>query len=317
MSPSHLGEVADEWIETFFKNCELADSTKALYEGNYRLYLRDSIIGQTALGDVTAMMIQQFYNTSKLKYSNLKAIDKFLKHFYRYCELTGICHDVTSPLRLPKKQDDQRLSRSQRIEVWGDKDLKKVIKALSGTKLRFLVILAVNTGARFSELLALRYDDINGNILTINKQITEVPYNGKKGIRLSDTKSACSNRQIILSEEVLAEFEKHKKIHHAEMMRRGYITQIIFSSDVGTYSSKKNIRNMLSKVYKRIGVPNHTFHSFRHTFATNLSRAGVPIERTSKLMGHSDITVTEQYYLAVGDQDKLDAVNKIVQFSFG
>ena len=34
-------------------------------------------------------------------------------------------------------------------------------------------------------------------------------------------------------------------------------------------------------------------------------------------MGHSDIGITEQYYLSVLDEDKLDAVNKIVQFSTG
>ena len=64
-------------------------------------------------------------------------------------------------------------------------------------------------------------------------------------------------------------------------------------------------------------MPLHTFHSFRHTFATNFSRAGVPIEQTAKLLGHSDIKVTEQYYLAVRNEEKLDAVNKIVKFSLG
>lgn len=72
---------------------------------------------------------------------------------------------------------------------------------------------------------------------------------------------------------------------------------------------------MLNKIYKKIGVPQHTFHSFRHTYGTNLSRAGVPIERTSKLMGQSSTEVTQKYYINVGQEEMQDAACKIVHFS--
>ena len=91
----------------------------------------------------------------------------------------------------------------------------------------------------------------------------------------------------------------------------------IFTTDTGKYYNHTSLCRQLKKVYIKAGVPLHTFHSYRHTFATNLSRAGVPIEQTAKLLGHSDITVTEKYYLAVGNEEKLDAVNKIVKFSLG
>lgn len=71
----------------------------------------------------------------------------------------------------------------------------------------------------------------------------------------------------------------------------------------------------MAKQYKKIGVPDHTFHSFRHTFATNLCRAGVPLEQCSKLLGHSSPTVTAKYYVNVSLDDKFSAVEKIVKFS--
>ena len=46
-------------------------------------------------------------------------------------------------------------------------------------------------------------------------------------------------------------------------------------------------------------------------------RAGVPIEETSKLMGHSDISVTAKYYINVNAERKRDAIEKILQYSFG
>ena len=74
---------------------------------------------------------------------------------------------------------------------------------------------------------------------------------------------------------------------------------------------------MLNKVYDKIGVPRHKFHSYRHTFGTNLSRAGVPIERVCELMGHGDISTTQKYYLYIDNKEKLEAVTRITQYSLG
>ena len=71
----------------------------------------------------------------------------------------------------------------------------------------------------------------------------------------------------------------------------------------------------LERLYKRIGVPYHKFHSFRHTFATNLSRAGVPIEETSALLGHSSIEMTAKYYVDISTKRKMEAMKKVVGFS--
>ena len=308
-------QVIDHWIEVFFNNCDLAESTKELYVNNYKAHFKDTELASNNLGDVTALMIQEFYNSCDLKNSNLKAINKLLIRFYNYCELNGICSNVVRPVKVPKKDTADKLHGVHEIDVWDDADLKKVINALTGTKMRFLVVLAVNSGARISELLALTYNDIEGNKLTINKQTTEIAYGGRSGVRLSDTKTACSNRVLYLSDGVVKEFEKHRRIHQAEMQKYGYITDIIFSSNTGNYHFKSEVTRSLKRLYKRLGVPQHTFHSFRHTFGTNLSRAGVPIERTSKLMGHSGVDVTSQYYINIGQEEKLDAVEKIVHFS--
>lgn len=308
-------QVVDHWIEVFFNNCDLAESTKELYVKNYKSHFRESELASCKLGDVTALMIQEFYNSSDLKNSNLKAIHKLLIRFYNYCELNDICSNIVRPVKVPKKDTADKLHGVHEIDVWDDADLKKVINALSGTTMRFLVVLAVNSGCRISELLALTYNDFDGNKLTINKQTTEVTYGGKSGVRLSDTKTACSNRVLYLSDEVVKEFEKHRFIHKKEMVKCGYRTDIVFSSSTGNYHFKSEVTRSLKRLYKRLGVPQHTFHSFRHTFGTNLSRAGVPIERTSKLMGHSGVDVTSQYYINIGQAEKLDAVEKIVQYS--
>ncbi|MEG1136639.1 MAG: tyrosine-type recombinase/integrase [Anaerovoracaceae bacterium] len=99
------------------------------------------------------------------------------------------------------------------------------------------------------------------------------------------------------------------------MLQRGYRTSYIFTTSNGTWYYKRNVIRALKRLYDRIDVPYHKFHSFRHTFGTNLSRAGIPIEETAKLMGHANIGITAKYYIDINADRKREAVEKISAFS--
>ena len=160
-------------------------------------------------------------------------------------------------------------------------------------------------------------DDIKGDILSINKQqseITPIDGNGEK-IHITNTKTASSNRLIPLTKAVMLEIQRHKVLHYKEMSLNGYQTNYIFTTGKGTLYYKRNIIRSLKRLYKRLGVPYHKFHSFRHTFGTNLSRAGVPIEETAKLMGHSSVEITAKYYININVNRKRDALEKITKYS--
>lgn len=311
-----LHEVIDQWIVLYFNSYNLADSTKKLYTDAYNKHFKDSDLARMRFEDVTASHLQIFYNNSDAPYSQLRALHKFLGNFYRHVELTHseAYRDITRPVRLPANRKPK--SEIKNVDTWKDEDLQKVIDVLEGTTLRFLVILAANTGLRVSELRALNYSDIDENgILTVNKQVTEITYNGKKGIRISDTKTECSNRAIPLPDEIMEELRIHKRLHRKEMKLNGYVTDIIFSSCNGNYLYKGTLDRALKKVYKSVGVPEHPFHSFRKTYLTNLRRAGVDLESASKLAGHSSIDVTAKHYIGIDNEMKRAANSSILQFT--
>ena len=99
------------------------------------------------------------------------------------------------------------------------------------------------------------------------------------------------------------------------MKEYGYKTNYLFTTTTGTLFYQRNIRRAIVRACERKKINYHKFHALRHTFGTNLSRAGVPIEDTSKLMGHADISTTSKYYIAVSAQKKLDAVEKIAGYT--
>lgn len=225
----------------------------------------------------------------------------------------NIIHSVTPP-RTPKTKAESDVLT---IDVWEDDDLKKLIREMDNHRLRLLVILAVNTGCRIGELLALTYKDIRDNKLYISKQLVELSDDtGAYSLYIEKTKTPTSNRVIPLPDKVLSEIERHKSWQRIDMMKNGYRTDYIFTSSHGTWYYRRNIGRALNRFYRRAGVPHHKFHAFRHTFGTNLSRAGVPIEETAKLMGHSDISVTAKYYIEVNAERKREAVEKILAYSF-
>jgi integrase len=232
-------------------------------------------------------------------------------------ELQGVCRNITYSVTPPKKSVD--VSDTDKIDVWEDKDLQKLVSATESHRLRLLAILAVNTGGRLAELLAIEPDkDIRDGILYITKQLIEKSAK-KDGVShyLDELKTPSSRRAIPLSDEVLHEINIHRKWQREEMMANGYRTTLLFTTDSGGFYYRKNIHTAFERLYKKLNIPFHKFHAFRHTFGTNLSRAGVPIEETSKLMGHSDISVTAKYYINVSAERKRNAIEKILQYSFG
>lgn len=312
-----LGQLIDQYIEDVFKICDLANSTKAKYISAYEKLLRPSRLAGMSLTEISAMDIQQFYNQSDGSASSLRSIHNLLRRFFNYAELQGMCRDVTHGVTPPKRPKTAAENDVLTVDVWKDADLKKVVSALEGERLRLLVILAVNTGCRIAELLALTYGDIRDGMLYVSKQLSETPEvdGDDRPQHIETPKTPASIRVIPLSQTVVSEIARHGAMHKEEMLRNGYRTEYLFTTSNGTWYYRRNVSRALKRLYKRVGVPYHKFHAFRHTFGTNLSRAGVPIEETSKLMGHSDISVTAKYYINVSAERKREAVEKIVGFS--
>lgn len=127
-------------------------------------------------------------------------------------------------------------------------------------------------------------------------------------------KTSSSYRSIPLTKSTIQEIEAHKAWQRREMMEKGYRTEYLFTTSTGAWYLRRNVKKALDRLCKREGLPHHKFHAFRHTFGTNLSRAGVPIEEVSELMGHSRIETTAKYYINIDADRKREAVEKLAIF---
>lgn len=323
----YFGVLADSWISEFFINDgTLKDSTKARYISAWNRTIKPLELYHLPLQEVTAKTLQTAYNglvASGTKISELKQVNKLMVRFYRYLEIEGLGRNFTSSLTLPKEKVN---GADEQISVWSDDEIKKILgnldKADNRFRLRFLIVLAYYTGCRKSELLALKYDDITSDGVRITKTLAEVSdgfENGKIKTRLSvtDPKTRKSVRTIPVDPIVYEELKRHKEWHKREQIRKGYRTDFLFTTDSGEHYNNKNLDVALGRYYKKIGVEFKTMHTYRHTFATNLCRAGYPIETARELLGHESIETTARFYVNVSEDSKRAAALALRQFAVG
>lgn len=146
----------------------------------------------------------------------------------------------------------------------------------SDDNLHDMILLALNTGLRFGELIALTFKDVDfeKKLLTINKAIA-------KGV-LGSTKSN-KNRYIPLTNSVI------------EMIRdRKRNNDLIFSEDNSFLIQARYVKR-LHKLCRDLKFRRIGWHVLRHTFASHLAQKGISLKAIQELLGHSDIKTTMRY----------------------
>jgi len=141
----------------------------------------------------------------------------------------------------------------------------------SSEPLKTAIILLVNTGLRRSELLNLRWHDVN----TSKKVLTVMPYGEFK------TKGK-RPRTVPLNAEALQAMKRLRRKASSEYVYQDF------------YPNAHNLTDQFRYLSKKFGTGG-TLHSLRHTFASHLAMAGTPIPVIKELLGHSDIATTMIY----------------------
>ncbi|MGN0453684.1 MAG: tyrosine-type recombinase/integrase [Ruminococcus sp.] len=164
------------------------------------------------------------------------------------------------------------------------------------------LLLALYTGLRKGELLALTWDDVDYDkkLLRVNKSRT----GSRKAITTQITipKTESSNRKIPLNDTVLEALkaEKKRQDEHAEILGNGYdkSSSFIIRTVLGKpYVNLSAINRVVNRLTEKAGLPHCTIHGFRHSVASILDDNGVPIQDISVLLGHESVQTTERIYI--------------------
>jgi len=185
-------------------------------------------------------------------------------------------------------------------------DLKKQRRFYSADQVRMLlnvltepcasvVAVAVLTGLRIGEILALRWKRIDLRHATL-----EVAENYSLGDFVSP-KTKSSRRVIPISSALRRVLEDQRgRVNPANP------EELVFQTPQGTPLNDKNLYNReLAPACDRIGQPRISWHSFRHTHQTLLHDNGASLKTSQALLGHSDLETTLGVYThAIPDAER-------------
>lgn len=205
------------------------------------------------------------YLVDKLEDSSSSSVIVFLSAI-RY-SFSNILHkDITLNIKRPKKE--------KKIPTVLTKDeIKKLIETIDTKKSRLMVSFMYACGFRVSELVNLKFKDLN-----FEEKIGSV-------LQGKGKKDRVFNIPEFLLEDLKQQVEKQKENKE----------EYLFTGPSGRLS-ERNLQKIISKAGKRAGLNKEVHcHTLRHSFATHLLENGTDIRKIQELLGHSDLSTTQIY----------------------
>lgn len=170
------------------------------------------------------------------------------------------------------------------------------------------IIIALFTGLRIGELLALKWTDIDfkNKLIYVNKTFETTSQNHRTITYEDLPKTNNSIRELPISNQLLSILKELKSISNCD-----YIVVSHKNTSIKIRAYQKSFENLLNK----LKIKHYSFHSLRHTFATRLLENGVDVKTISELMGHSSPTITLNRYVHTNLENKRKAMNNLTKKS--
>jgi len=280
-----------DWIA--IKKNAVRANTGNQYEKLISLYIEPEL-GKFKMKELNIRVVNQFYERLKnrdIGISNIQYAHRVLHAALEQAVRSGIigrnpAHGATLPRRVHRE-----------MQILNEQQVNLFLVAACNSRYRSLYHLAVKTGMRFSELRGLSWPDVDWirGTITVNRQIQDIPGLGSVS---GAPKTFSGTRTILLGEMILNELKDQKRRIEEESKRcRGWRdNDLIFPSSVGTPFSKTDVQRDFVKVLQSANVRRIRFHDLRHTAASLMLNHGVPALVVSKILGHSNPSVTLSIY---------------------
>ena len=297
----------NEWVGASLVTSNRKPTTKELYRSLAKSHLASGDFGKRELGKLRPSNIQALlhsFQQNGLAPSTVRNI---------YAVLNAVLEDARiDKLIAANPMAEVRRPASAPVEAkhLTPAEVRVLLKAAEGTRYKIALDLMASTGLRRGEALALEWADIDldNGMLKVTKTLARVD----RELVTSTPKTPKSRREVPLSAGVIAMLRGHRKTQVAERLQAGNVWQdrgLVFATESGGYVDPRNLLRAIQTVAARAGIEGIGLHTLRHSAATAMLEANVPIHVVSRILGHSSIAVTIDLYGHVNDDSKRDAID--------
>ena len=325
----------DDWYNAWmneYKAHTVKKSTFDLYDTYYNIYIKN-ILGKKIIQDLKPIHIQKLYNDMAkrgLKENTIKKVNTIICSMLQQAVKNEmIFKNPCVSVDIPKteKTEKQILSAEQQDEF-----LQFIRSSNRWKKYHTLFTVALGTGMRIGELLALNWSDIDYNEKTIeiNKTLQYLYNKEKKKYEyvMQTPKTKTSKRIIPLLDSLAFLLKKHRKEQQELRISLGDKWQplnkegfgnLVFTTEFGRPFDRNSINRAISSIVTEMNkkrekgneFPNFSPHCLRHTFATRCFENGIPPKVVQEFLGHTTIQMTMDLYTHVMKETKQDEIKKL------
>lgn len=296
------GEIAVEKVQTveqwakqwllIYKKDKVQYNTYKNYEGYTKKHIIPEI-GALKLEQVRPAHIETLMKKkAELSISAQHHIYLTIKSIFESAVENKLC--TTNPVgkfKAPRTEE-------KKPQVFSQTEVKNVIEKANTHKYGYLVLLLLYTGLRVSELTSLQWTDVDftNNLITIRRAFTRAE-NG--GFKIKSTKSG-KERYIGITDKLKELLETIPK------------KSLFIVNENGEALTINQFSLRYKRFFEECNLNYLSPHKCRHTYATYLLKGGAELRAVQKMLGHSDVTVTEIYTHI----DTSDIINNTKKLSY-
>ena len=297
---------------------DLKASSFARYESTFRVHIEPASISHIKLTKLSSAQLQAYVTSlsedENLSSATIQFIVRVLKMFFSWAVDEG--YITKNPSRRLTLTGERTKGKKRKIEVFSEEERKKIVSYMAESKYQYdtVVLLALATGMREGELLALKWGDIDFEkhelyVRVTTNMVTHVDKDGNRDRyrEIWDPKSDESARTIPLLESTCTLLRAHQRKQLEFFMAHGIRSDYVFTTNTGQLVDPSSFVKSYKRMLERAGVPYRKFHTTRHTFATEAIRRGVHVEDLRKILGHADIATT-YIYVQASEESKRNAI---------
>ena len=266
LAPLKIGELLDIYLRDYARDKTTVHKDEAACK---RLV---AFFGDRQASEITPQLIEQFKNHRRQKMiGETRPISGATVNRDLACLKTAFSKGLqwglvsSNPVKMVKLYSEKDRARTRYLSP----DEKSKLLAICSPELRRIVLVALKTGMRKSEILTLRWLDVDF---------------GANQIKIRKSKSG-RMRFIPLHPDVL---EVLKDLPKGD--------DLIFTSSNGNAVTLYGwVRTQFDAALENTGIRNFKFHDLRHTFASEMIMRGADLKTVSELLGHATTAMTERY----------------------
>lgn len=308
------------WLEDVMRP-QITNSSYVAYRNTIEKHINPHL-GKVKLTKLNRGHVQQLYNKEmKISESVVRLIKPIMNVAMGYAlEKKMISVNPAEGVDLPKqkKKGEFRVRHIDEQRTLNQEQVDRLIEAAKGTPIYLQVMFAVQTGLRRSEIIGVKYSDIDyiNRTLHVERQLGIVPMSEKEDYKPKTytkqeigLKTESSDRVIpipdILFEAILEERQKYEKNRRRRINDKTnpfFNGNYICCSTYGKPRSKDYHWKHFKKLLKDNDLPDIRWHDLRATYCTILLKNDFNPKAMSKLMGHAKEIITIDVY---GDKKEI------------